>query len=329
MRPTLYYFLPMESLRWLFSKIRNVPRYTLYAIGGFLLFVVFLYYPFGMILMNRIDDNLTFTASDKLDIPSGSHAVAMCEALIEREVRYHHWVPNDPFFYPSSMLIRMPAFQRGIIASLSRFGVELSDQLGRARGSSQIDPDLEKAVGLLKYSPNVWIFDFSTSLLPTTPSEDQYLAASALLKKYNERLAKGDAVFDRRADNLMEALSRISTDMGSSSAIIDSRIRKYSGRWFDPDAATQYYFIKGRMYADYMLLRELKRDFPDIIKEKELSNAWDNVLESLAEGSQLGHFLIFNASPDSEFIPNHLAVQGFYLLRARTQLREVTDILLK
>jgi hypothetical protein len=27
--------------------------------------------------------------------------------------------------------------------------------------------------------------------------------------------------------------------------------------------------------------------------------------------------------------PNHLAAQGFYLLRARTQLEEITDILQK
>jgi hypothetical protein len=306
----------MESLRWLFGKIRNVPRHMLTALGALLLFLLFLYYPIGMMLMNRIDDDPHFAASPEFDVPGGSHAVAITEALIEREVRRHHWVPNDPFFYPSSALIRMPAFQRGIIASLSRFAVELSDQIGRARGSSQIDPDLEKAVGLLKYSPNVWIFDFSTSLLPTTPSEDQYLAAEALLRKYNERLAKGNAVFDRRADNLMEALDRISTDMGSSSAVIDAHIQSHSGRFFDTGAAS-------------LLLRELKRDFPDIIKEKDLDNAWDSVLESLTEGSELGHFLIINANPDDQFLPNHLAVQGFYLLRARTQLREVTNILLK
>jgi len=28
-------------------------------------------------------------------------------------------------------------------------------------------------------------------------------------------------------------------------------------------------------------------------------------------------------------VPNHLAAQGFYLLRARTQLREITAILLR
>lgn len=319
----------MESLRWIIRKLGSIPRYALMVVFMALLAVVFLYYPIGMVAMSRIDDDPSFTAPAKFDINGGSHSVAMVEALIDREVRQHHWVPNDPFFYPSSMLIRMPAFQRGIVASLSRFAVELSDQLGRSRGSSQIDPDLEKAVGLLKYSPNVWVFDFSTSILPTTPSQDQYLAAGVLLRKYNERLAKGQATFERRSDNLMEALERISTDMGSSSAVLDAHIHGYAHRFFDADAANQFYFIKGRMYADYLLLRELKRDFPDIVKEKDLGKAWDDMLESLSQGAELGHFFVINADPADALLPNHLAVQGFYLLRARTQLREVTNILLK
>jgi hypothetical protein len=299
------------------------------ALGGIALVVFVLYYPLGMLGMNHIDDNVDFQASSEFDIAGGSHTVAIAEALIDREVNKHDWVPNDPFFYPSSMLIRMPAFQRGIFAGLARFSVELSDQIGRARGSSQIDPDLEKATGLLKYSPNVWIFDLSTSLLPTTPSEDQYLGALDALKHYNDRLSKGQAVFDRRSDNLMEALDRIANDMGSSSAAIDGRIRDYSHRMFDTQASKEFYFVKGRMYADYLLLRELKRDFPDIIKEKQLEGAWDNMLDSLKEGAEISHFFVFDASTASQFLPNHLAVQGFYLLRARTQLREVTNILLK
>jgi hypothetical protein len=34
------------------------------------------------------------------------------------------------------------------------------------------------------------------------------------------------------------------------------------------------------------------------------------------------------SSGDGLFVPSHLEVQGFYLLRARTQLREVANILL-
>jgi hypothetical protein len=215
------------------------------------------------------------------------------------------------------------------MASLARFGVELSDQIGRARGSSQIDPDLEKAAGLLKTSPYIWLFDLKTSWLPTTSSEAQYLAALELMKQYNARLAKGQAVFERRADNLMTTLERISTDMGSSSATIDSHIHDYSKSWLDTKAADKFFFIKGRMYADFLLLREMKRDFALIIKEKNVDVIWDKMLISLSEGAEIRHYLVFNSDVDSQFFPNHLAVQGFYLMRARTQLQEVINILLK
>ena len=40
-------------------------------------------------------------------------------------------------------------------------------------------------------------------------------------------------------------------------------------------------------------------------------------------------WVVINGNPDSLFLPSHLAAQGFYQLRARTQLREIRDILLK
>lgn len=319
----------MERIIRIFKKILSLPRYILFYAGSALLVFLLLYYPIGMVWMSRIDDNTDFTADKRFDLEGGSHSVAVMEALIDREVAQHHWTPNDPFFYPSHMLIRMPAFQRGIISSLSRYAIELSDQIGRERGSSLIDSDLEKAAGLLKYSPNVWIFDLSTSLLPTTPSEEQYNSAVRLLGNYNGRLAKGQAVFDRRADNLMETLERIATDLGSSSAILESHITQNSHNLIDTQAADIFYFIKGRMYVDYLLMRELRHDFSGLIEEKQLQNAWDRTLDSLREGAGINHFMVFNAEPSSEFIPNHLAVQGFFLVRARMQLKELSNILLK
>jgi hypothetical protein len=43
----------------------------------------------------------------------------------------------------------------------------------------------------------------------------------------------------------------------------------------------------------------------------------------------LDPFIVINGSPDATFQPSHLASQGFYLLRARTQAREVSNVLLK
>jgi hypothetical protein len=77
------------------------------------------------------------------------------------------------------------------------------------------------------------------------------------------------------------------------------------------------------------LLRELGYDYERIIKEKELTATWAQMIASLRTAASLHPTVIVNARPDSQLLPSHLAVQGFYLLRARTQMREITNILLK
>ena len=61
----------------------------------------------------------------------------------------------------------------------------------------------------------------------------------------------------------------------------------------------------------------------------ELGNAWAKMLESLRLTAELSPMVVVNGSPDAQAMPSHLAAQGFYLLRARTKLREITNILLK
>ena len=53
------------------------------------------------------------------------------------------------------------------------------------------------------------------------------------------------------------------------------------------------------------------------------------MLQSLKLAAQLDPLVIVGGTPDGLYFPNHLAVQGFYLLRARTQLREIVNILQK
>lgn len=105
----------------------------------------------------------------------GSRAVAMAAGLVEREVNEVGWVSNDTWLSPLSFSDNMRNYQQGIMSSVGRFTIEMLDQLGRTRGSSQSDPDLEKAAGLFKYAPDVWYFNFATSWLPTAPTETQYL----------------------------------------------------------------------------------------------------------------------------------------------------------
>ena len=286
-----------------------------------------LYYAVGGFVMNVIDDDPAFQPAEFP--PVSSKAVAAAAALIDREVNQHFWVANDPFFYPSAWLDNTPNYQQGIIYALSRFTVEMTDQIGRTRGSSEADRDLDRAAGLLKFPGNVWIYDLSTSFLPTASSESQYRAARRALLAYNDRLAAGQAVFERRSDNLLATIERIAADLGSASATIDQHLAASRGWSIDSRVDDIFYGVKGRLYGYHVLLRALGEDFAPIIKERQLAGAWSQMLESLRQAAVLDPLVVVNGEPDGLYFPSHLAVQGFYLLRSRTQLREISSILLR
>jgi hypothetical protein len=289
-----------------------------------------LYYPVGMLIVHKVDDTLDYQIP-AADLPQGggSRAVAISAALIDREVNHNGWVANDPFFMPGSMLDNMPNYQLGMIHALGRFAFQMVDQIGRTRGSSQTDADLQEAAGLLQYSGTKWIFDFSTSLLPTAKSEDQYRKARRALLAYNARLGEGKAIFERRGDNLQATLERIALDIGSSSAALDTRIRDGSHQWVDWQGDDVFYSVKGQMYAYDLVLRELRQDFADVIRTRELGGAWDQMMASFNEAAALHPLVVSNAATDAVILPNHLASMGFYVERARTQIYEIVNILQK
>jgi hypothetical protein len=298
-------------------------------IGGLaLLGLLVVYYLGGMIWLHEIDDDPDFALASTAP-EGGSATVAVAADLIDREINTHRWVANDPFFMPGSLLDNMPSFQQGIIAALSRFTVELADQIARTRGSSQIDRDLDSASGLLKYPGTVWIFDFAVSFAPTASSESQYRRAMRAMRDYNQRLSQGQATFEIRADNLQATLERIAADVGSSSAAIDRHLAERSGFGLDFSADDVFYINKGRLYAYYLLLRAMTIDFGKVISERDLSGPWTQMLDSFRAAATLQPWVVVNGDPASQLLPSHLAAQGFFLLRARTQLKEITNILLK
>ena len=281
------------------------------------------YLALGPILSHRIDDDPDF--APPTPVPGGSRAIDMAAALIEREVVLHSWQPNDPWFLPNGLLDNTPSFQSGIKDALARFALELVDQLGRTRGSSRADPDLERAAGLLQFPGDVWYFDFRKSVLPVNPSEGQFRAAREALLAYNDRLARNAAVYDRRTDSLAAVLNRIAVDLGSQSGLVDEHLRAEGGWPVNPEADDIFYRTKGRLYAYHLVLREVGRDFDGVIRSGGLGNVWAQAVESLREGSLLQPKVVLDGSPDTGIFANHLASQGFYLKRALVQLREMSD----
>ena len=292
-----------------------------------ILVLIALWYVVGMIWLHRIADDPNFF-SDEAAAVEGSRTVAVAAAVIDREVNQNRWIANDPFFQPGYMLDNMPNFQIGIVQAMSRFAIELKDQIARVRGSSQIDEDANDASGRLNYPGDVWIFEWSST--PVQPSsESQYRKAIEDFRRYNERLASGSARFEPRSDNLLATLDRIASDIGSSSAAVTEKVDGSARSWIDFTADDLFYENKGRLYGYYLLLREMRHDFAGVIEDRDLSRIWDEMLVNFQVAATLQPWVVVNGGLDSQLRPSHLASQGFLLLRARTQLREITNILLK
>lgn len=288
--------------------------------------VFFAYILIGMPVVHRVDDSL---AVDSVAPPGGSATVAAVTYLVRRETELHNWTPNDPFLVPGWWIDNTPNFQKGIMGAVSRFSFELRDQLGRRRGSSSVDENLEKAASNLSIEPERWIIDMSTSLLPTKPSDQYYMEALGQLESYNAQLGTGQSVFDRRSDNLLATLDRIALDLGASSASLDTYIGDHAGG-IVPDfgADDLFYQVKGQVYAYTILLKAIRKDFADVIENREIAALYDDLLKSMSSAATLDPLIVANGAVDG-ILANHLSMQGFYLLRARTQLREVSNILLK
>ena len=82
------------------------------------------------------------------------------------------------------------------------------------------------------------------------------------------------------------------------------------------------------MYGYYMILRALRADFGGVIESVGLTTVWDEMLSSLRNAVELQPLVVISGNPDSQILPSHLSAQGFYLLRARTQLKEISNVLL-
>lgn len=288
--------------------------------------IALVYYPVGMALYHTIDDDVTLQPAPQYTVQGGSRAISMAVTLINQQTEY--WAPNKPFWMPAAALDNMPNYQKGMMYALSRFAVELGDYLGRVRGSSSIDPNLDLAAGLLKYDPTTWYWG-QGNILPTTTAESRYREAAQALMRYNRAVGEGQALYDRRADNLIAFLDRVAADLGSASAALDTRVTESDAGYFDRQADDVFYDVKGRLFAYHMILRELGADFEAVIAQKQASGIWANMLESLRKAAIMDPLIVANGEPGGLFVPSHLSELGFDLLRARTQIREATDSLQK
>ncbi len=274
--------------------------------------------------------------------PASAQAAATCNRsaiadvsadLIDFNVNQNAWISsmlaskiglfgvpwrNTPF------LDNKAAFQLGVNQVMRRTTTELVDTLGRVRGTSQIDQNLQDARTALAWDESAWYIGLRG---PTRPTPSVYREAIGKLRNFNGSLEKCQVTFDARADNLLQFLDRIAGDIGSTSDILRARLDASNAGWFDPRADDRFWFAYGQLYAYYGILKATRSDFAAIIAERNLTQIWTRMEEQLRASLDVQPLIISNGNELSFIFPSHLATMGFHLLRVRSQLVEIRSIL--
>lgn len=227
---------------------------------------------------------------------------------------------NTPF------LDNKASFQRGVNQTVRRTSVELVDSLGRVRGTSGINGDLQEARGNMQFGEYSWYFGTDPFGFKT-PTPSYYRSATESLRKFNRSLETCDAVFDGRTDNLMQFIDRIANDLGNTSSILRERSENHNGGWFDMRADDRFWFAYGQLYGYYAVLSAAGSDFSQVIRERNMGPIWADTLAQFKAALKIQPAIISNGEEAGWIMPTHLATMGFYILRVRSNLVEARAVL--
>ena len=261
---------------------------------------ILLLFPFFILISEKIDDNPDFSG-EKI-AKNQMQSIQTAQALIDREVVTYGWKANLPFIFPSSFLDNMPSFQIGIIEALATFTDSYSHE------------KLQRSSEMLSYPVDIWYLNFSSYFKPVKPTQSVYKKAMALLLSYNEDLKNGLQP-PLTASDLNNVIHRIKEDLRHCVFKIDEKLSRDEYHLIDFSADNIFYQTKGKLYANALLLRDLKKDYAHLIETPEMEIAFNDVIDSLIKAFQYNPRIIFNGKVDSFLIPSHLAVQGFYVMQ--------------
>ena len=133
-------------------------------------------------------------------------------------------------------------------------------------------------------------------------------------------------MFEARADSLSALLNRIARDLGAEADSIENRVAQ-SNFAISRSADDLFYQVKGAAYAYAVLFKAMETDFAQVIKDSRLETLWAAAGQALDDAASLRPMMVLDAPPDGSLFANHLATEGYYVLRAKARLLDLMTAL--
>lgn len=280
---------------------------------------LFFYYVLGSLLSEDIDITTEYKVSaEKIPLSESPNSMAF---LIKREIDDKMWTPNLPMIFPAYILDNMPNFQIGVIravkdvATIMRKMSYLTDQQKK---------DINEAVKLLNYAPNVWLMTRKSTLKLAPSSNSQYRQAAKKLQDFRH-----NGVFSPVIEDLEKIITHIGEKLKKVTQKNENFLQEHAAEWTDTQADDLFYHSKGYAFALWQTCRAIGADYKDLILAADAYPEWTYFIASLKRAAELDPCMIRNGKIDGQWVPNHLMIQNYYLMRALASAETVINQLLR
>lgn len=263
--------------------------------------------------------------------------IAVSESLWKKSGGY---ISNDRL-PPGIWLDNMPHWEEGVLFQVRNTTRMLRASFTQASAAEVADENLQKAEARFNYNHNSWAF-------PAT--ESQYKAGALHLRKYLQRLTTAgnvDASFYADAQHLNDYLAGVDQRLRDLSKHLtasvgpdelsnnlnspqskDNTVTIYKATpWYQLDDV--FFEARGSAWALSILLRGMKHDFSNALKEKKAQESFEQIIRELdATQKNIYSPIILNGN-DFGFVVNHSLLMASYISRAQAAIADCRRLLLK
>jgi hypothetical protein len=230
--------------------------------------------------------------------PGGSETLGMAALLLDQQVNSRAFTPNDPFFYPTALARRTPAFQARLVETVSASVAALASGSGR--------PLLTRAADALATPADQWLIGRRFPFL-SLPAEVQYRRAVGALADENREIAANP-----RARRQLVGLGLVGTlaDRVEAEAELIADHRRGPARESD---AVRLASARGVALAAAMLLRGIREDEAELVRLSGQAARWGEAIDALDNVARLDPILVRDS---------HLVEAAYALLLASRAMRD-------
>ena len=232
------------------------------------------------------------------EIKPKAKGVAFVEATIkplsyELNDRFWGWRVNDILDFTDNV----NNFQLGVLEVTRRTAVVLTERISRTGTTAAFDRNLERAMN--------WFMIKSDRYWFPSP-ESKYKAGLDELKKYKEKLEKGEANFHTRTDNLIPLLMAYEDLLGSCEENL-VKTKEDDGSSVSFFKADDYFFYaQGVASSMHSVLEAVLEDFLITVESRRGAEVLHHAIESCHHAAEIDPLMITNSSL-SGILANHRA----------------------